>query len=143
VGSAGRGSIKLVGLNWQVASFADFNHDGMTDLMLRNSSTGGFEVYDISNNSIKNAAALGTVGLNWQAGGFDNFRSLVGTDDLAQYDHRRAFEVYNIANNKITGATLAGRRPSDHIDRITAAVPDGTAADVTTVRISRVGATIC
>jgi hypothetical protein len=62
-------SLGTVGLNWQVAGFADFNGDGVTDMMLRNSITGTFEIYNIKNNMIINAAASGTVGLNWQVGG--------------------------------------------------------------------------
>ena len=38
--------------------------------MLRNKNTGQFEVYDIANNQLTGAAALGTVGLDWQLGGF-------------------------------------------------------------------------
>jgi hypothetical protein len=49
-------------------------------MLLRDSTTGGFEVYDISNNNITNAAFLGTVGLNWQVAGFGNFSSLGETD---------------------------------------------------------------
>jgi len=38
--------------------------------VLRNINTGQFEVYDIANNQITGAAALGSVGLDWQLGGF-------------------------------------------------------------------------
>ena len=38
--------------------------------MLRNSNTGGLEVYDINNNQITGAAPLSSVGLDWQLGGF-------------------------------------------------------------------------
>ncbi len=38
-------------------------------MLLRNSNTGAFEVYDISNNAITSSAAMGTVGLEWQGGG--------------------------------------------------------------------------
>jgi len=50
-------------------------------MLLRNSSTGGFEVYDISNNNITGAAFLGAVGLDWQVLGFGNFSSL-GENDM-------------------------------------------------------------
>jgi hypothetical protein len=50
-------------------------------MLLRNSSTGGFEVYDISNNNITGAAFLGAVGLDWQVLGFGNFSSL-GDNDM-------------------------------------------------------------
>jgi hypothetical protein len=39
-------------------------------MVLRNTKTGAFEVYDISNNMITGAASLGSVGLDWQLGGF-------------------------------------------------------------------------
>jgi hypothetical protein len=41
--------------------------------LLRNSNTGGLEVYDISNNQITNAAFIGTVGLDWQFSGVGFF----------------------------------------------------------------------
>jgi hypothetical protein len=37
--------------------------------VLRNASSGAFEVYDIANNQLIGAAALGAVGLDWQVGG--------------------------------------------------------------------------
>jgi hypothetical protein len=40
-------NIGTVGLDFQVAGFADFNQGGTTDMMLRNKNTGQFEVYDI------------------------------------------------------------------------------------------------
>jgi hypothetical protein len=42
-------------------------------LLLRSASTGQFEVYNISNNNITNAANLGTVGLDFQVAGFGDF----------------------------------------------------------------------
>ena len=39
-------------------------------MVLRNTNTGAFEVYDIANNQITGAVPLGSVGLDWQVGGF-------------------------------------------------------------------------
>jgi hypothetical protein len=39
-------------------------------MVLRNTKTGAFEVYDIANNTITSAASLGAVGTDWQLGGF-------------------------------------------------------------------------
>jgi hypothetical protein len=61
------------------ASEASFGND-TTDILLRNANSGGFEVYDISNNNITNAAFLGNVGLDWQVMGFGNFSSRGETD---------------------------------------------------------------
>jgi len=43
---------------------------GTSDLVLRNVNSGAFEVYNIANNQLIGAAALGSVGLEWQLGGF-------------------------------------------------------------------------
>jgi hypothetical protein len=54
----------------QFAGVPPVHGPGTTDLVLRNTNTGAFEVYDIANNQITGAALLGTVGLDWQLGGF-------------------------------------------------------------------------
>jgi len=75
--------------------------------LLRN-STGGFEVYDISNNNITNAAFLGAVGMNWQVMGFGNFSSFGETDMIMRSANTGGVEVYDISNNQITGANFMG-----------------------------------
>jgi hypothetical protein len=59
-----------VGLDWQVAGFAPISGAGASDMVLRNTKTGAFEVYNIANNTITGASSLGSVGLDWQLGGF-------------------------------------------------------------------------
>jgi hypothetical protein len=59
-----------IGLDWQFAGVAPIHGAGASDLVLRNVNTGAFEVYDIANNQLTGAAALGSVGLDWQLGGF-------------------------------------------------------------------------
>ena len=44
-------------------------------MILRNSNTGQFEIYDISSNNLTGAAAMGQVGLEWSVSGFGNFSS--------------------------------------------------------------------
>jgi hypothetical protein len=52
-----------VGLEWTVAGFGDFSGNANeTDMLMRNSNTGAFEVYDISHNAITSAASMGQVG---------------------------------------------------------------------------------
>src|SRR5262249_58991052 len=55
---------------WQSAGLGRLFGSDTSDMLLRNSSTGGFEGFDISNNLITPSALLGTVGLNWQVAGF-------------------------------------------------------------------------
>ena len=42
-----------VGLEWTVAGFGDFSGNANeTDMLMRNSNTGVFELYDIGNNTV-------------------------------------------------------------------------------------------
>ena len=54
-----------VGTEWTAAGLGDFsgNAGELSDMLLRNSRTGRFEVYDISNNQLVSAAPMGQVGL--------------------------------------------------------------------------------
>ena len=71
-----------------------------TDMLLRDANTGNFEVYDISNNQVTNAAALGDVGLNWKVAGFGDFSGNVNETNMLLRDVNTGnFEVYDIAHN--------------------------------------------
>jgi hypothetical protein len=48
--------IGTVGLDWQFAGIAPMHAAGASDLVLRNVSTGAFEIYHIANNQITGAA---------------------------------------------------------------------------------------
>jgi hypothetical protein len=96
-------------LTWQVAGFGDFNGDATTDMMLRNSSTGAFEVYGIANNSITSAANLGPVGLDWQVAGFGPVHGAGTSDMVLRNSGTGVFEVYDIANYQITAAANLGQ----------------------------------
>ena len=58
-----------VGLEWQVVGFGSIDGAGASDMLMRNINTGAFEIYDIGNNQITNAAAMGQVGLAWSVAG--------------------------------------------------------------------------
>src|SRR5262249_28821567 len=74
---------------------------------LRNSNTGGLEVYDIANNAITNAAFIGNVGVDWKFSGVGNFSSVAGeTDLLLRNSTTGGLAVYDIANNKINPAPI-------------------------------------
>jgi myo-inositol-hexaphosphate 3-phosphohydrolase len=78
-------------------------------MILRNTKTGGLEVYDIDSNQITGAAFMGTVGLDWQIIGTGNFSSMPGETDLMMRNTKTGgLEVYDIANNQITGAAFLG-----------------------------------
>src|SRR6476660_22368 len=71
-------------------------------------SSGAFEVYNISNNSITNAAALGTVGLNCQYSGIGNISGLGESDMLRSNSNACAVQVYNLSNEQISGSASIG-----------------------------------
>jgi hypothetical protein len=78
-------------------------------MILRNSNTGGLEVYDINNNQITIAAFIGTVGLDWQFSGVGSFSGVPGeTDLLLRNSKTGGLEVYDINNNQLTGAAFIG-----------------------------------
>jgi hypothetical protein len=77
-------------------------------MLLRNSNTGGLEVYDIASNQITGAALLGTVGLDWQFAGIAPIHGPAASDLVLRNVNSGAFEVYDIANNQLTGAASLG-----------------------------------
>ena len=78
-------------------------------MLMRNSNTGAFEVYDISNNTITSAEPMGQVGLEWQVAGFGDFSGNANeTDMLMRNSNTGAFELYDIGNNTITSAAADG-----------------------------------
>src|SRR5262249_57796748 len=87
-------SLGQVGTSWGFVTLGGFNGSDTTDMLLRNSSTGGFEVYDISNNNITAAAFLGNVGLDWQVMGFGNFGSFGETDMMLRNGNTGGGGVY-------------------------------------------------
>jgi hypothetical protein len=75
---------------------------------MRNSNTGGLEIYDISNNQVTGAAFMGTVGTDWQFAGVAPIHGPGTTDLVLRNVNTGQFEVYDIANNQIAGATSFG-----------------------------------
>jgi hypothetical protein len=75
---------------------------------LRNSKTGGLEVYDIANNQLSGAAFIGTVGLDWQFAGIAPIHAPGASDLVLRNANSGAFEVYDIAGNTLVGAASLG-----------------------------------
>jgi hypothetical protein len=104
------GSVLLgtVGLEWELGGFGNFSSLGQTDMILRDSNGGGFQVYDIKNNQITASAFMGAVGLNWQFSGIGNFSGR-GTSDMLLRDAKTGeLQAYNINSNQITGSAFIG-----------------------------------
>src|SRR5262245_65851343 len=97
-------------------------------MILRNSNTGGLEVYDIANNQLTGAAFIGNVGVEWQFSGVGDFSGLPGeTDLLLRNVNTGGLEVYDFNNNQLTGAAFIGTVGLDwQFECITAANGAGT-----------------
>jgi hypothetical protein len=78
------------------------------DMVLRNFNTGVFEIYDIGNNAILSAHALGQVGTDWNFVTLGSFFGSDTTDMILRNFNTGGIEVYDISNNNITGAALLG-----------------------------------
>ena len=108
-----------VGNDWGFVTLGGFKDGDTSDMLLRNSTSGTFQVYNVANNdnNITGSAALGTVGLNWQPSGFGNFGSFGNTDMMLRNVDTGGLQVYNINNNRITlvqaMASWAAAQPPD------------------------------
>ena len=59
-----------VGLDWTVVGFGNLSgHANETDMVMRNSNTGQFNIYDISNNQVIGFHPMGQSGLEWTVDG--------------------------------------------------------------------------
>ena len=65
-----RYALGQVASQWHVAGLGGFSGSDTSDMLLRNSIDGSFQVDDVSNNNITNSVALGQVGLEWAVTGF-------------------------------------------------------------------------
>jgi hypothetical protein len=96
-------------VDWQFSGVGNFSGSGTSDLLVRNSNTGGLQVYEISNNQITGSAFIGTVGLDWQFSGIGNFSGVPDESDLLlRNTSTGALQVYNINDNQITGSASLG-----------------------------------
>jgi hypothetical protein len=99
-----------VGSDWGFVTLGGFFDGDTADMLLRNSSSGAFQVCNVAPNSINltGSASLGAVGLNWRFSGTGNFSSRGETDMLLRDANSGGLQVYDINNNQITGSAFMG-----------------------------------
>jgi hypothetical protein len=99
-----------VGSDYGFVTLGSFFDGDTADMLLRSSTSGAFQVYNIAPNSnnLIGSASLGAVGLNWQFSGTGNFSSLGETDMLLRDANSGGLQVYNISNNQIIGSAFMG-----------------------------------
>jgi hypothetical protein len=97
-----------VGLDWTVAGFGDFSGNvNETDMLMRNSNTGAFEVFDISNNAITLAGPIGQVGFEWTVAGIATASPTGAAASTAQFAQDLASSDTSAASTGPAG-TIAG-----------------------------------
>jgi hypothetical protein len=93
-----------------VAGVGDFSDNANeTDMLMRNSNTGAFEIYDINNSQLTSAAPMGQLGLEWSVVRFGPINGTGSSDMLMRNNNTGAFEIYDISNNQLTTATSMGQ----------------------------------
>jgi hypothetical protein len=98
-----------VGLDWQIIAAGNFSSvPGITDMIMRNTNTGGMVIYDINNNQVTSAYFIGAVGLDWQFAGVAPVRTASESDLVLRNVNTGAFQVYDIAFNALIGSTSLG-----------------------------------
>jgi hypothetical protein len=75
---------------------------GKSHLLLRNTRTGAFQIYNINHGRLTGSVSLGPVGLDWKFAGVAPVSAAGASDLVLRNDNTGAFQVYNIANNQIT-----------------------------------------
>ena len=96
-------------MDWGFSGVGNFSSvPGESDLLLRNSSTGALQVYNINNNQLTGTAFIGTVGVDWQFAGVAPVSAPGASDLVLRNVNTGAFQVYNIANNQLTGSAPLG-----------------------------------
>ena len=84
-----------------MAGFGNFSGNANeTDMLMRNTNTGAFEVYDISHNTITSATPMGQVGTEWQVAG-------IAAGSLSQLT--QAMSAFAPANGALDTNTALGQ----------------------------------
>ena len=105
IGPVALNSLNMLGLDWQAAGVGDFSGNvNETDVLLRNTTSGAFEIYDINGDKLTGQHALRPASLDWQVAGVGDFSGNANeTDVLLRNSDTGAFEIYDISDNKLTG----------------------------------------
>jgi hypothetical protein len=99
---------------WAPVGFGNFSgNTNETDMMLRNSSTGQFYIYDFQNNQFTAAYNFGTVGLDWQVAGFAPIHGAGASDMLLRSASTGEIYDYEISGNQLVGAVSLGTVGTD------------------------------
>ena len=79
------------------------------NMMMRDGSNGDYEIYDLGNNAIQAAYALGQAPTTWQVAGLGGFDGTDTSDMMLRNRSTGAFEIDDISNNNVTATVSMGQ----------------------------------
>ena len=69
----GGASLGVIGTNWDAAGVGDFDGDGDSDVLLRNSNDGQLYIYTTENGQLSGGGNVAVFGAQWAVGGIGDF----------------------------------------------------------------------
>jgi hypothetical protein len=90
---------------WQSLGTGDFNGDGTSDILWRNTSTGEVDTWLMNNGHVTGGAALGSVSSAWQFAGIGDYTGNGTSDVLWRNTNTGAVDTWIVNNDRLTGGS--------------------------------------
>jgi hypothetical protein len=113
--------IGQIGTNVAIDGSGDFNHDGLSDLLLHadnlSAATRTFYIDQMTPNGVQGAFTLGATSTEWVVDAIGDFNGDATSDVLLHRDAggARTFEVFSINNHAVQAAPILGTTGTDWV----------------------------
>jgi Ca2+-binding RTX toxin-like protein len=97
------GSVRTVGLEWQIADTGDFNGDNKADILWRNQTTGDVYIYQMNGSTVASEGSVRTVSLDWQIAGTGDFNGDSKSDILWRNQTTGDVYIYQMNGSAVAG----------------------------------------
>jgi hypothetical protein len=95
------------GLAWQAIGTGDFNHDGFSDILFQNKSTGQDSVWEMNGNSLIGGGPVSpNPGTSWHAIGTDG-----GGSDILFQNTSGQTSIWDMSGNSLIGGGPVSANP--------------------------------
>jgi hypothetical protein len=93
---------------WQSLGTGDFNGDGTSDILWRNTSTGEVDTWLMNNGQMTGGAVLGTMSSAWQLAGIGDLTGNGTSDVVWRNTTTGQVQTWLISNDHVTGGSVIG-----------------------------------